>query len=242
MNNALYLGDLPIVTGTMTGHTGYVRDFAGAHLLVTGDSITEKNFRAALNWHDYLKTRLGLAAVHNDARSGTGFQRPYGSNASLYARIDSWPQDIDFILVMASMNDGTGTQATFPLGTFADTQPGASYYGACRGVVEKLLNNYPLTPVGMLTPPPRGPATERGASYGVQGWYHPWCEALKEVCAHYGVPCLDLYHGSGLRPWLAANNAEFFSCAQAPQGDGIHPNAAGQEILARAIGEFMRGL
>ena len=241
MAKRLYLGDLEIQTGTAAGASdAALARFAGNKLIVSGDSITEKNSRAGTNWHDYLRDWLGFGTVVNDGKSGTGLTRTYGGTGSIYTRMDSWSADADYILVMASLNDGGGNNAELPLGTMADNGLGTSYFADCKAVVEKLLAKYGTTPIGFITAPPRGQIHDRGAAYGVDGWYHPWCEALKTVCAHYSLPCLDIYHNSGLRPWLWANNAQYFSCEISPQGDGIHPNADGQEILAHRICEFVK--
>lgn len=214
--------------------------FVGKKLIVTGDSLTEKNFRSTANWHDYLRDWLGFGLVVNDGKSGTGLTRSYNGSSGIYTRVDTWSAQADFILIMASLNDGGGENAALPLGTLADSGVGTSYFADCKAVVQKILTKYPTTPIGFITAPPRGVVSDRGAAHGLDGWYHPWCEALKTVCAHYSLPCLDLYHNSGLRPWLAENNAAYFSCASSPQGDGTHPNAAGQEILARRICEFVK--
>lgn len=241
ISKRLYLGDLEIQTGATAAADTALARFAGKKLIVTGDSITEKNSRATANWHDYLRDWLGLGTVVNDGKSGTGLTRSYGGNNGIYSRIDSWSDDADYILVMASLNDGGGENATLPLGTIADNGVGVSYFAECKAVVQKLLAKYVSVPIGFITAPPRGAINDRGAAYGVDGWYHPWCEALKTVCAHYSLPCLDIYHNSGLRPWIAANNASYFSCMASPQGDGTHPNAEGQEILAWKIYDFVRG-
>jgi len=242
ISTRLFLGDLEIRTGTAAAQADpLLARFAGKKLIVTGDSITEKNFRAALNWHDYLKEWLGFGLVVNDGKSGTGLTRTYGGNESIYTRIDTWSADTDYIIIMASLNDGGGNNAALPLGQLSDTGVGTSYFADCKAVAEKLLAKYPAVPIAFVTAPPRGTTHDRGATHGFDGWYHPWCEALKTVCAHYSLPCLDIYHNSGLRPWIAANNAQFFSCTSSPQGDGVHPNAAGQEILAYRIAEFVKG-
>jgi len=236
----IYLGDIELsAAGAQSPAAGAFPRFAGKTLLVTGDSITERNFRAALNWHDYLGGRLGLGTVVNDGLSGTGLTRTYNTYACILDRIDTWRADADFILVMASMNDGAGNNLTLPLGSMADTGRGVSYYADCKAVCEKLLTKYPLTPVAFISAPPRASSSVRGGvGWGAAGWYHDWCLALGEVCANYSLPFLDIYHAGGLRPWLAANNAAFFSCAAAPAGDGVHPNAAGQAILAEKIIDF----
>jgi len=239
MSKRLYLGDLEIRTGTAAADPVLAR-FAGKKLIVTGDSITEKNFRAALNWHDYLKDWLGFGLVVNDGKSGTGLTRTYGGNESIYTRMDNWDIETDYILVMASLNDGGGNNTALPLGQLSDSGIGTSYFADCKAVVEKLLAKYPNKPIGFITAPPRGFMQDRGTTHGVDGWYQPWSEVLKTVCAHYSLPCLDIYHNSGLRPWIAANNALYFACDASPQGDGVHPNTAGQEILARRIAEFCK--
>lgn len=239
ISKRLYIGDLEVQTGG-GGADATLARFVGKKMLVSGDSITEKNFRATVNWHDYLCDWLGLGSVENDGKSGTGLTRTFGGNNGIYSRIDTWTDELDFIVVMASLNDGGGENAALPLGTFADSGVGTSYFAACKAVVQKLLTKYTNVPIAFITAPPRGSVNDRGAGYGIDGWYHPWCEALKTVCAHYSLPCLDLYHNSGLRPWLAENNAAYFSCASSPQGDGTHPNAAGQEILARRVCEFVK--
>ncbi len=243
MSKRLYLGEMEIRTGTAAENADpSLARFAGKTLTVTGDSITEKNYRATVNWHDYLKEWLGLGLVLNDGMSGTGFTRTYGSTGGIYSRIDTWSTGTDFILVMASLNDGGGNNSSLTLGQMSDTGVGTSYYADCKAVVDKLLTKFADKPIGFITAPPRGTAHDRGATHGVDGWYHAWCEALKTVCAHYSLPCLDLYHNSGLMPWIAANNAAYFSCAASPDGDGVHPNAEGQKILAHRIVEFVKAL
>ncbi len=212
--------------------------FFGKALLVSGDSITESNFRAEKNWHDYLKEDLSLSKVINDGKSGTGISRPYGNSPCMYDRMDSWGE-ADLILIMASLNDGGGNNADLPLGTLGDTGLGLSYYGDCRAFIEKLLAKYPLTPIGIISPPPRGNNQDRGPTYGPDSWYAPWSKALAEVCGAYSIPFLDLYKNSGLRPWLTQNNAEFFSCPSSPSGDFVHPNAKGQKIMAEKIRRFV---
>lgn len=240
MAKRLYLGDLEIQTGGPGEAAPETSRFTGKTLLVSGDSITEKNFRSALNWHDFLKDWLGLGAVINDGKSGTGLTRTYGSSPCILDRMDSWPAQADIVLVMASMNDGGGNNEALPLGTLSDTGRGVSYFADCKAAVEKLAGQYPGKPFGFVTAPPRGTVMARGPGFGPGGWYHDWALALAEVCARYSVPCFDLYHNSGLRPWVGADNAMYFSCPASPQGDGTHPNAGGHMIIANRIIAFTK--
>lgn len=247
MTKKVFLGNIELTAGSTDEGVGDValERFSGKKLIVSGDSITEKNFRATKNWHEYLQDWLAFGVVYNDGKSGTGLTRAYGSSSGIYTRIDTWDSTYsatpDYILVMASMNDGGGDQEALAVGTIADTGLGTSYYANCKLFIEKLLTNYPNVPIGIISSIPRESSPVRnGIAHGYTAWYEDWCNALKAVCDNYHVPFLDLYHTVNLRPWIATNNATYFSCGSSPSGDGIHPNALGQEIMAYKIYEFVK--
>lgn len=232
--------------------------FRGIKVLVTGDSLTEANFRSSKVWHQYLKDWLGFATVFNDGKSGSGLVR----NRGIVYRLANWTaaygSDIDMILIMGPMNDGTGG----PTGRWdwiygpADEHPGDyatpitssncadSLWNALRWTCETILSQYPSIPVGFIVSTPRNKAAiKRGeprpgydtSCHGSTSWFEEWTEVIKEVCGHYAIPVLDLYHESGLRPWDAIENQKYFSCPRAPLGDGVHLNAEGHEVIARKI-------
>ena len=64
-----------------------------------------------------------------------------------------------------------------------------------------------------------------------------YVNAQKQICANRGIPFLDLYHGSGMRPWVDA-----FKTAMYIDGDGIHPNNEGIKWFAPMIREFVKSL
>jgi lysophospholipase L1-like esterase len=217
--------------------------FKGKKLLVTGDSITERNFRSSVLWHDYLKDWYGLASVQNDGLSGSGLVK----NNGIVYRLNNWSKygNPDIILIMGNMNDGTSSLAGQPatgnpewFGKFEDQSEDMkdqSLYGALHYTLNTIINKYPNIPVGWIISQPRSQVGSQGKCWGVDSWFEKWVDAIKEVCNHYSVPVLDLYHESGLRPWIAEHNKKFFSCSASPDGDGIHPNALGQEIMAKKI-------
>lgn len=220
--------------------------FANMRVLVTGDSITEKNFRCNKNWHDYLKEWYGWSKVYNDGRSGSGLVK----NTGIVYRLPNWKtnyggiEDIDMILIMGNMNDGTSGETGLPewLGSFEDQDESmktSSLYGALHYTCQQILSMYPNIPVGFITSQPRSQVGDQGKCWGRDGWFEKWVDAINEVCGHYSIPVLDLYHNSGLRPWIAENNKKYFSCPDSPNGDGTHPNDLGQELMARKIYEFI---
>ena len=121
--------------------------FVNMRVLVTGDSITEKNFRCNKNWHDYLKEWYGWSKVYNDGVSGSGLVK----NTGIVHRLPNWKtnyggtEDIDMILIMGNMNDGTSEATALPewLGSFEDqdeTMKTSSLYGALHYTCQQILS------------------------------------------------------------------------------------------------------
>ena len=66
-----------------------------------------------------------------------------------------------------------------------------------------------------------------------------YANALINICKRRGIPCLDLYHCSSLRPWESSYRSLAFS---KDDGNGIHPNEKGHEIIAPRFNEFLETL
>ena len=59
-------------------------------------------------------------------------------------------------------------------------------------------------------------------------------EAIKRKCAQYGIPCLDLFHESGISG-AGGRNTQLYL-------DGVHPTLLGQKFLATRIENFIESL
>lgn len=202
------------------------KSFKGKIWLVIGDSITEHNFRAQKNYDQYISEFLGVKVV-NVGASGTGYMNDFQGVESWIKRLDSFPNDVDFITVMGALND-----RTHPVGDFYDTDV-STLYGCLHSFYNKLICKYPNTPIGVIT------STPREYCWGENGEFVEYVNAVIRVAQHYSLPILDLYRCSGLHPWNETNCKEYFSCKQAPNGDGIHPNVKGQKIIAYKVCEFI---
>lgn len=217
-----------------------IGEFSRLKILVTGDSITDAAGTAAKKWHSYLSDWLGCTII-NDGKSATGLIRANAEIQGIYTRIDTWDtsyEDFDMILIMGNMSDG-GIGSSFPVGNFTDSVATASQYGALHSTIQKLITKYPHKPIGWIISTPRlantsYPSPNNGASWG-NGWFEPYCQAIINVCNHYSIPFLDLYHKSNLKPWNTIYNATYFY-----DGDGVHPNNKGHEIIAYKIHEFIK--
>ena len=215
-------------------------------VIVSGDSITEKNNTATTVWSEYLQNWLGFT-LYNDGYSGTGLVKKYNDYSCMIARVENvwankYPTNPDVILIMGNMNDGTGgvyselnAEWTFtdklPVGTEADDSTACSVYGAVRRLLENLTSMYPNAKIGWISSPPRGftlNTWDKGKTYG-HGWFEDYIAAQKYVCEDMGIPHLDLYHNNVLRPWLADNISKYYydGSGSGANTGATHPNAAG---------------
>lgn len=184
--------------------------------LCIGDSITEKNFRTALNYHDYISEELKLDVI-NEGLSGTGFLRDFEGNPSYLKRIRKYSPSPDIITIMGSLNDLDGDSSESEL------------YAAMLQYIQMTIEYYPCSFIAVITPPPR-------ALIHGKHWY---IEKLKQAAKEFSLPCLDIYSETVIRPWINDSNKKYFSCNIAPEGDGVHPNELGHLILARRIRTFL---
>ena len=67
---------------------------------------------------------------------------------------------------------------------------------------------------------------------------------LQEICNKNSIPFLDLFHNSGLRPWIKAVRDELYNQDAQTNDDfhGTHPNSKGHELLASKIRVFLQTL
>lgn len=199
----------------------------GKKWLFIGDSITEHNFRASKNYDQFLSDWLGIISV-NRGMSSTGVTHSLTSSPTWLNDLPNYPDDVDCISIMGALND-----RHTPLGVWGDRGTD-TVYGGVWNYFNSLIEKYPNTPIIYIT------STPREYSYGVDGQFTALVDAFIKTAENFSIPVLDLYRTSGLRPWNATNNATYFSCSSAPNGDGVHPNALGQELMAKKILEFAK--
>lgn len=192
-----------------------------------GDSITEM----ANNYCGKIVTATGAIAT-NYGDSGRAVALRGGQTDIDYppAVTDyvNMADGADIISVFCGTND-YGSQVA--LGTIASASQ-YEFYGALNTLAEGLIAKFPGKTIVFITPMQRG-TTGDGRSIPLVSYVN----AVKEVGAKYGIPTLDLYANCGLYPNIAAINTAFFVDA-----DGLHPNSAGQDIIAAKIQRFLESL
>ena len=206
--------------------------FAGKTTVFVGDSITAGVGTEKI-YYQYLAQSLGLGSVTAMGVGGSCISAAsdYGQkNSPLIGRYEDIPS-ADLIVIFMGTNDyGHET----PLGTADDTQDG-TFYGALNIIVPDLVARHPYSKIVFVTPLHRygfGTSKILGTAFtydsipnGVGAALGDYVDALKTVCGRNGVDVIDLYSECTLDPTDAAVREQYMP-------DGLHPNAAGHEIIA----------
>lgn len=191
-----------------------------------GDSLTAVNATASEKYHNLIANKTGINVV-NLGVGGTGYKKSFDGNGPFMDRVSSIPLDSDVVTVFGSGNDGGYTIGT-PSDTGTDT-----LCGCINTTIGLIFDRIPTCHLGVITPTPWGsynPADDTN-------WMAQYSEAIVEICKRWGVPCLDLYHCSNLRPWVTSFKEIAYSNA-----DGVHPNNLGHSIFAPMIESFLDSL
>lgn len=214
------------VTREVLAPKGVFYPFVGKKWVAIGDSLTEKNESASINYVDLICSNLGLSCV-NMGVGGTGYMRGYDTNKAFYQRVVDIPSDVDIITIFGSGNDlGLYNQ----IGTPSDSGT-STICGCINTTLDYIANNFPTVPVVVIAPTiwkDQIPTSNTPMTYYVQ--------FLEEIAKRRSLHFLNMYTGGGLNPNNAAQLAALFYDQDLDgNGDGVHPNNAGHRIIAPKI-------
>ena len=204
---------------------------ANANIACIGDSITEYNSRAYVNWVMYLEKWTGCN-IQNLGQSGRGFVNDYAGTSYIdkIALITGTP---DIIGVACSFNDVyTGKGNDFDWSTENGRSAGKVYIDEFW---DALITAFPTVPVICYC---EGPWENARPGIAKSDGY---IETVRQSCYDHGIPFYDnLYYGCALRPWLQANREEYFTSDNIKTGntgvvDNTHPNSKGHKFIARYL-------
>lgn len=231
----------------------------GKKWFVFGDSITEHNIRSKVNYHDYVRVELNIF-VEDKGVGGSGYKNRDDNNNSYYQLVEKCKAELssaDIITIMGGVNDctrGSFDSAT-GLGEINDTwiEPedetivsNNTIFACFKHTIDKIIRYAPNAKLGVISPLPACP-TNDGRNYVFKpsdstNNMSRFVEGCKTICSWYGIPYLDLYHNSGLRPWDDDFNAKYFSCPSADSPDRLHPNEYGHKWIYPMVREFIKKL
>lgn len=191
-----------------------------------GMPITDKD-KIYLN---VIKRECGLAEARNYGVSGSRIARQPDDDNSYVERYPEMDDDADIVVVFGGTNDfGHGTA---PIGTFDDRTPD-TFYGACHLLMGGLIEKYPTAQIVFMTPIHR--EEENNPSQGNGLLLKDYCDIIKRVAEYYAIPVLDLFSVAMIQPCNPVQKERF--CP-----DGLHPNQAGQRLIASRLKGFLKAL
>ena len=209
-------------------------DLRGKKAVFLGDSITEGVGVSDIKkgYVNLVKEKIGLEEAYNRGISGTRFavQTTPSEEASFdidfISRVAELPEDVELVVVFGGTNDYGHGDA--PFGEFTD-RTAYTFCGACHVLFESLVNKYYDKKIVIMPPLHRQFEEENGKSLS------DYVAMIRKAAEFYSIPVLDMYAQSGIQPQL-----QVIRDAYCP--DGLHPNDAGNEIIADKLVKFIQNL
>ena len=211
----------------------------GKTINVLGDSVSSTDYTRP-NWWELIASKKG-ATFNNYAISGTSIAQLEGTAQHGYCfaeRYSSMTNDADMVVVMGGTND-----VTAELGAW-DSSDITTFYGALNTLMGGLIDKYPGKPIVFVTFMKRAtdvitdvnPWTTLQAKVATDTANNQLrAEAIIHKCAQYGIPCVDIYNGSGING-LDDDNVYYRT------SDELHPSEYGEKRIAGMIGNMLETL
>lgn len=197
-----------------------------------GDSITA-GYMTTKTYHQYIQENLDIGVVNNYGIPGTEICTSGTFPNPFVKRYMNMEPEANVITVFGGTND-YGHNAT--LGVM-DSRGNSTFYGALHTICKGLYDLYPKAKYGFFTPL-RFYDHEHLNGELANSKSHKlvdYVNAIKEVCAYYSIPVLDLYNMAGLTPYVPSVKVRLMP-------DGLHPNEEGHEIISSKIQWFLESL
>lgn len=185
---------------------------------VLGDSLTGNTIEGELNMWPAIIADRNQMAVNNYGIGGSTLA--VGGGNPMVNRYAAMEDGVDYIIVWGGTNDEDNN---IPIGLTSSTNT-SEFSGALNDICDGLLTKYPTARIGFITMM-REPGGE------------PYAQAVKDVCALYSIPVLDLYKKNGIGFGNVAREA-----ALTRSNDGTHPNAEGHKFISTKIEAFIKSL
>ena len=141
--------------------------------------------------------------------------------------------EIGLITMLAGVNDFNTSK---PIGTIESTNQ-SEVYGALHKICSHVINNYPDATFIIATPLQcnLGKFTNPNSKNDLGFTLLDYCEAIKNICVYYNIPCFDLHSVSGYIPHIEWNKTKYTA-------DGLHPNENGKHLITKLWADFIDNL
>jgi len=216
----------PTTAATTEATTQPQLSYEGLSAVFVGDSITYGVGTTNGNrYFEYLAEALDLGRIYPMGVSGSCYSTcsELGMDKQPLTQRAGLIPEADLIFIALGTNDmGRNT----PLGTPEDTTD-VSFYGAIHMVVSGLQKKYPDSRIILLTPCPRRDLETNKLGLKLTDYV----EAVEAAARLLHVPCVDMY--KPLAGYFSVENTEKYF------PDRLHPNAAGHQLMADVLEEWL---
>ena len=111
--------------------------------------------------------------------------------------------------------------------------------GCINKTIDNLYSVLPTVQLGIITPTPWSEFNPNNDNNAMA----QYSAKIVEICRRRGIPCLDLYHCSGMRPWDNSFRTLMYPLNSAGDDhEGVHPNELGHAFFASKIQAFLETL
>ena len=205
-------------------------DYTAMKWAVLGDSLTEQNDRTSCSYYDYINAKLGMWYYKNFGYSGTS----YANNTPWKNIIANISEDDNNFEVITLFGSGNDLSSGLPLGIYTDTGT-STIAGYVNDAITALFNKNPTCAIGIITPTP----WTYYCNGNLSGQMETYSNLLISIAKYRGIPVLDLYHESNLRPWISDFRRVYYT----HDTDGVHPSELGHvKFIAPHVMEFVKSL
>ena len=210
------------------------KKWEGKKWVCIGDSLTEANSATSKHYFDYIADETGITTA-NYGIGGTGYANPSGTAGNFTERMASVPTDADVYTIFGSFNDyAYSINNDIPIGTPEDSGT-STICGYINSAFDALFARVPLANLGVVSPCPWVSVNSVTGTTS-KTFAENYVSALRQCCERKSIPFLDLYHGSGLRPW----DSNFRDLTYTKDTlHGVHPDETGHAILAPKFSAFL---
>lgn len=200
---------------------------------VFGDSLSQSNTDGLDKYYNRICARNNMSYV-SYALGGSGWFKSNSSanfgDGNITHQIKGADDSFDIVSIMSGVNERGLVYSK--LGTIDDAivDTPTTLCGAVKKAINDVQAKYPNAIIFVMTTIP-GEALNALNDKELDSY----CNKIKEICKMYNVPCLDLFHMSGFRPWIPVNKERYYR-------DYIHLNNEGQEKLSYIVESFLKTL
>ena len=216
-------------------------ELKGKKIVFLGDSITEGACATSLDKSYWgVLGSLSGAIVRGYGIGGTRIAEQMVKTDApedklpFITRVDKMDEDADIVVVFGGTNDYGHGDA--PLGKMTD-RTDDTFYGAMHNLCKALIERYPNSLIVIMTPMHRTNEESLVNERGVRNvaTLKEYVYAEKQVAEYYRLPILDMYAMGYLNPNVPIIKKIYMT-------DGLHPNDAGHELIAKRLLGFLNSL